>query len=34
MAALLQEQSDALVSGAVITVRGGRVRVSQKRLES
>jgi hypothetical protein len=34
MAALLQEHSNALVSGAVLTVRGGRVRVSQKRLES
>jgi hypothetical protein len=34
MDALLQEHSNALVSGAVITVRGGRVRVSQKRQES
>jgi hypothetical protein len=34
MAALLQEHTDALVSGAVLTVRGGRVRVSQKRLGS
>jgi predicted nuclease of predicted toxin-antitoxin system len=30
MAALLKEHSHALASAAVITVRGGRVRVSQK----